>query len=116
MDAGATIVSTIVDCTDTQRYGDCQESGPGHTVCQRFIAHYQRIPRNRFALEITLIVIVKALILYGFWFTFFSQPLAKHMLVPPAQMDSHMISDANVPSATKTFSNQLSNEVNHDSH
>jgi hypothetical protein len=116
MDARAAIVSTIVDRTGTQHCGNCQKPGPKHIVCQRFIAHYKRIPRNRFALEITLIVIVKALILYGFWFAFFSQPLAKHMRVSPAQMDNHMIAGTDTFSNATPSSHPLSNEVSHDSH
>jgi hypothetical protein len=107
MDAQEAVAPNIIDCTRNQRRDDRQESGVKHILPERFIAHCKRIPRNRFALEITLIVIVKALILYGFWFVFFSQPLAKHMLVSPSQMESHMISGTDVPSDATTFSQSV---------
>ena len=114
MNAQEAIAPKLIDNTRTLGSDVCQKSHTKPSPIQRFIAHYKRIRRNRFALEITLIVIVKALILYGLWFAFFSQPLAKHMLVPSEQMDNHIIADK--LSNVNPSSHPLSNEVSHDSH
>ncbi|HWW68627.1 MAG TPA: hypothetical protein VN089_01680 [Duganella sp.] len=43
------------------------------------------------ALAITLALIVKALILYGLWWAFFSAPQAKHMRMPTATVEQHLL-------------------------
>ena len=83
----------------------------------RVARHYQQLPRNRFALEIAAIVLIKMLILYGLWFAFFSQPLAKHMVVPSQQMESHLIATPSISNTSIDISSTPHyNEVNHDSH
>lgn len=114
MHAQEAIASNHIDDTRKQGSDDYPKPSVKLSPIQRFIAHCKRIRRNRFVLEITLIVVVKALILYGLWFAFFSQPLAKHMLVPSVQMDKHIIADK--LSHVIPSSNPLSNEVSHDSH
>jgi hypothetical protein len=49
------------------------------------------------ALAITLALIVKALILYGLWYAFFSAPQAKHMRMPTARVEQHLLAPASPP-------------------
>ncbi|HEX7985848.1 MAG TPA: hypothetical protein VF616_20175 [Duganella sp.] len=46
------------------------------------------------ALAITLALLVKALILYGLWSAFFSAPQAKHMRMPTAKVEQHLLAPA----------------------
>jgi len=48
-----------------------------------------------YAREISLILIVKALLLGLIWWAFFSEPVARHMRVEPAQIDQVIL---NAPS------------------
>ena len=43
------------------------------------------------ALAITLALVVKALILFGLWKAFFSAPQAKHMRMPTATVEQHLL-------------------------
>jgi hypothetical protein len=43
------------------------------------------------ALAITLALVVKALILFGLWKAFFSAPQAKHMRMPTAAVEQHLL-------------------------
>nr|WP_315219008.1 cytochrome oxidase putative small subunit CydP [uncultured Duganella sp.] len=52
------------------------------------------------ALAITLALIVKALILYGLWHAFFSAPQVKHMRMPTAKVEQHLLPPAQPPSNT----------------
>jgi hypothetical protein len=53
------------------------------------------------ALAITLALVVKALILYGLWLAFFSAPLAKHMRMPTAQVEQHLLAPRSSPLPSK---------------
>lgn len=46
------------------------------------------------ALAITLALLLKALILFGLWKAFFSAPLAKHMRMPTATVEQHLLTPA----------------------
>nr|WP_315397922.1 cytochrome oxidase putative small subunit CydP [uncultured Duganella sp.] len=52
------------------------------------------------ALAITLALVVKALILYGLWYAFFSAPQAKHMRMPTATVEQHLMAPAAPPTNT----------------
>jgi hypothetical protein len=43
------------------------------------------------ALAITLALVLKALILFGLWKAFFSAPQAKHMRMPTAAVEQHLL-------------------------
>ena len=49
------------------------------------------------ALAITLALIVKAGILYGLWYAFFSAPQVKHMRMPTAKVEQHLLPPAAPP-------------------
>jgi hypothetical protein len=52
----------------------------------------ERRPRlSRFALEILLILLVKAELLYGIWWAWFSAPEARHMRMPTERVQQHLI-------------------------
>ncbi len=46
------------------------------------------------ALAITLALLLKALILFGLWLAFFSAPLARHMRMPTASVEQHLLAPA----------------------
>jgi len=60
---------------------------------QRY-AHWPTLP---LAPAITLALIVKVLILYGLWYAFFSAPQAKHMRMPAAKVEQHLLAPAPPP-------------------
>jgi hypothetical protein len=49
------------------------------------------------ALVITLALLVKALLLFGLWKAFFSAPQAKHMRMPTAAVEQHLLAPASPP-------------------
>lgn len=61
---------------------------------------YAQWPTLPLALAITLALIVKVLILYGLWYAFFSAPQAKHMRMPTASVEQHLLAPAQPPSST----------------
>lgn len=63
---------------------------------QRY-AHWPKLP---LALAITLALIVKVLILYGLWYAFFSAPQAKHMRMPTAKVEQHLLAPSSQPPNT----------------
>jgi hypothetical protein len=48
--------------------------------------------RERLALTLLLTIVLKCLVLYGLWYAFFSHPPTRHMLLPAAQVESHLFS------------------------
>ena len=42
---------------------------------------------SRYAREITVVLLVKAIALAAIWWAFFSQPVADHMRIEPAQVE-----------------------------
>jgi hypothetical protein len=46
--------------------------------------------RERLALTLVVTIAIKCLVLYGLWYAFFSHPQTKHMLLPAAQVESHL--------------------------
>lgn len=100
-------------------------AGPRQRTGARSIASFlqrRRLKPSRFALEMTLVIAVKVAILYGLWFAFFANPLAKHMVVPADQINRHLIAipqteDASRNSSRKSLPSHPSiNEVQHGSH
>ncbi len=53
--------------------------------------HERRWRPSRFALEILLILLVKAAVLYGIWWAWFSAPEAKHMRLPEERVQQRLI-------------------------
>jgi len=73
-----------------------------------------RLHRLPFAVEVTLAVLVKLLILFWLWHTFFSTPQTKKMRLPTAQVEQHLLS---VPQASAPLPPlSVHSEVTHDSH
>jgi Tfp pilus assembly protein PilN len=56
-------------------------------------ARHER-PRRRERLAVTLLVtvLVKCAVLVGLWAAFFSHPQTRHMLLPAAQVERHLLS------------------------
>jgi len=88
-------------------------TGPMRTGLNTALAAAWRAP-SRFSVEITLIVALKAAVLYGLWLAFFSHPLAQDMLVPVAQMDRHLMAGAEA-GAPFSSSTPYSKEATHGS-
>jgi hypothetical protein len=57
--------------------------------------------RRSLALTITIALAVKALLLYGLWYAFFSHPQTKKMRLPTGQVEDHLLS-APAPAPTLT--------------
>jgi hypothetical protein len=56
------------------------------------LPNHERRPRlSRFAIEILLILLLKAVVLYGIWWAWFSAPEAKHMRLPEARVQQRLI-------------------------
>ena len=53
------------------------------------------------ALAIILALIVKALILFGLWKAFFSAPQTKHMRMPTATVEQHLLAPHPPPESKK---------------
>jgi hypothetical protein len=51
----------------------------------------RRLHGSSLALAITLALLLKVLILYGLWSAFFSRPQVKHMRMPTAQVEQHLL-------------------------
>lgn len=60
------------------------------------------------ALSITLALLLKAALLYGLWHVFFSAPQAKHMRMPAAQVEQHLLAAA--PAAPAPLSSKKTGE------
>ncbi|NMM36898.1 MAG: hypothetical protein HHJ09_05180 [Glaciimonas sp.] len=58
------------------------------------LSRWPRLTRLPLALEITLALLLKIAILFALWNAFFSQPQAKHMLLPTAQVEQHLLANA----------------------
>ena len=52
-------------------------------------------PRDRLAVELTVLVCLKLALLYLIWQIWFSSPLAKDMQVAPSDVARHVLGDAN---------------------
>lgn len=52
---------------------------------------WSRLTRLPLALEITLALLIKVVILYALWHAFFSHPQARHMLLPTSQVEQHLL-------------------------
>jgi hypothetical protein len=74
---------------------------------QQSIFRWPRLTRMPLALEITLVLIIKFVIIFLLWKAFFSQPQAKKMLVPMPQIEQHLLS---VP-ANKPDTNLVTDQV-----
>jgi hypothetical protein len=73
-----------------------------------------RLSRLPLALEVTLAVSIKLLLLAWLWQAFFSAPQAKKMRLPTAQVEQHLLAD---PQAVNTLpSHSALPEDTHDSH
>lgn len=59
----------------------------------------RRLRGASLALAITLAILVKLLLLFGLWKAFFSQPQAKHMRMPTARVEQHLLAPTPVPAA-----------------
>jgi hypothetical protein len=47
--------------------------------------------------EITIVLLIKIALLFVIWKSFFSQPVARHMLVPQSMVSERFISTASSP-------------------
>jgi hypothetical protein len=56
--------------------------------------------RRSLALTITLALAMKALLLYGLWYAFFSHPQTKKMRLPTEQVEKHLLA-APAPTLTE---------------
>ncbi|WP_426342301.1 cytochrome oxidase putative small subunit CydP [Pseudoduganella sp. S-14] len=56
--------------------------------------------RHSLALTITIALAVKALLLYGLWYAFFSHPQTKKMRLPTGQVERHLLA-APAPTLTE---------------
>ena len=51
----------------------------------------KRSSRYGLARSIALVLVLKALLLYGLWYAFFSQPQTRKMRLPTAQVERHLL-------------------------
>lgn len=72
-----------------------------------------RLTRSPLAVEITLALLLKVVILALIWKAFFAAPQTKKMVLPTPQVEQHMLAPAPTPPIT-TMSNP-SLEAAHDS-
>ncbi len=90
---------------------------PRSLLLSSLLALLFRLPRwSRLplALEVTLAVSIKLLLLAWLWHAFFSAPQAKKMRLPTAQVEQHLLE---LPQAANTFpSHSALPEDTHDSH
>ncbi|MEO6354660.1 MAG: cytochrome oxidase putative small subunit CydP [Burkholderiaceae bacterium] len=68
---------------------------------------WPRLTRLPLALEITLALLLKLVILLALWHAFFSDPQAKNMLVPARQVEQHLLAAAAPAAATSTAVNEV---------
>lgn len=73
-------------------------------------------PHLAFALEISVVVIVKMSFLYLLWRVFFAAPLAPHMKMAPASVSDHMLATPAAASDTPQHSAIPKPEENHAPH
>ena len=59
-----------------------------HTLSNRTSSKPPR--RARLALTLAVTIAVKCLVLYGLWYTCFSHPQTRHMLLPDGQLERHL--------------------------
>jgi hypothetical protein len=66
-------------------------------------------------LEIALVLVTKAVLLFVLWQQFFSHPQAKHMLLPAATVQQHFFAlpNGNGQQASQPQASNPSNEVKH---
>lgn len=58
------------------------------------LSRWPRLTRLPLALEIALALLFKIAILFALWYAFFSNPQAKHMLLPTDQVEQHLLTSA----------------------
>lgn len=61
---------------------------------KRNSSRWPRLTRLPLALEIALALLLKLAILYALWLAFFSQPQARHMLLPTTQVEQQLLAGA----------------------
>ncbi|MCX7207230.1 MAG: hypothetical protein NT086_14845 [Proteobacteria bacterium] len=57
--------------------------------------------------EITIVLLIKMALLFVIWKSFFSEPVAHKMLVPPTMMMERFVSPASAPTALKIPKNEI---------
>ncbi|MDP3844061.1 MAG: hypothetical protein Q8Q81_16095 [Oxalobacteraceae bacterium] len=62
-------------------------------MTRSIVSRWPRLTRVPLAVEITLALLLKLVLLFALWHAFFSDPQAKHMLVPAPQIEQHFLSD-----------------------
>ncbi|MGV8899154.1 MAG: cytochrome oxidase putative small subunit CydP [Burkholderiaceae bacterium] len=55
------------------------------------LSRWPRLTRLPLALEIALALLLKIAIIFALWYAFFSNPQAKHMLLPTDQVEQHLL-------------------------
>lgn len=63
-------------------------------MSKRNFSRWPRLTRLPLALEIALALLLKLAILFALWHTFFSQPQARHMLLPVRQVEQQLLAGA----------------------
>ncbi|MGV8893826.1 MAG: cytochrome oxidase putative small subunit CydP [Burkholderiaceae bacterium] len=71
------------------------------------LSRWPRLTRLPLALEITLALLLKIAIIFALWYAFFSNPQAKHMLLPTEQVEQHLLTSASDSDSDSTSSTPL---------
>ena len=81
-------------------------------MSKRNFSRWPRLTRLPLALEIALALLLKLAILFALWHAFFSQPQARHMLLPVRQVEQQLLAGASpvsndAPPVTNSASSAL---------